>query len=94
MRRSAVAAYQLGSDNSPRPNTYVGYDDDNGNNVRVSAAIGTQPPNFTKDNVSGVTFGGGINEGHRLAVDPRTGVIYSLFQGCTGGCGGSPTSIV
>ncbi len=74
-------------------NTYVGYDDDSGNNLRVSAAIGTQPPNFTKDNVSGVTFGGGVNQGHRLAVDPRTGAIYSLYQGCTGGCGGSPKSI-
>jgi len=74
-------------------NTYVGYDDDSGSNLRVAAAIGTQPPNFTKDNVSGVTFGGGINQGHRLAVDSRTGAIYSLYQGCISGCGGSPKTI-
>ena len=74
-------------------NTYVGYDDDSGNNVRVSAALGTQPPNFVTDKVSGVTFGGGINQGHRIAVDPRTGAIYSLYQGCFANCGGSPKGI-
>jgi hypothetical protein len=74
-------------------NTYVAYDDDSGNNLRVSAAIGTQPPNFTKDNVSGVYFGGGTNQGLRLAVDPRTGAIYSLYQGCSSNCGASPKGI-
>ena len=74
-------------------NVYVAYDDDSTNNVRVSAALGTQPPDFVTDNVSGVTFGGGINQGHRIAVDPRTGAIYSLYQGCTAGCGGSPKTI-
>jgi hypothetical protein len=74
-------------------NTYVGYDDDSGNNMRVSVALGTQPPNFVTDNVAGVTFGGGINQGFRLAVDSRTGAVYSLYQVCTGGCAGSPKSI-
>ena len=74
-------------------NVYVAYDDDATNNVRVSAALGTQPPDFVTDNVSGTTFGGGINQGHRIAVDPRTGAIYSLYQGCTAGCGGSPKTI-
>jgi hypothetical protein len=74
-------------------NTYVAYDDDGTNNVRVSAALGTQPPNFVADNVSGVFFGGGINQGHRIAVDPRTGAIYSLYQGCLLNCGGSPKTI-
>ncbi len=74
-------------------NTYVAYDDDASNNLRVSVALGTQPPNFTKDNVAGVYFGGGTNQGLRIAVDPRTGYIYSLYQGCTSGCGGSSKTI-
>src|SRR5258708_26819537 len=75
-------------------NTYVGYDDFGGSpDMRVSAAIGTQPPDFVKDNVSGLSTGGGINPGHRLATDPRTGAIYSLYQSCTAGCGGSPKTI-
>jgi HYDIN/CFA65/VesB-like, Ig-like domain len=74
-------------------NTYVAYDDDSGNNLRVSAALGTQPPQFVTDKVSGLYFGGGTNQGLRLAVDPRTGAIYSLYQGCTSNCGGSPKGI-
>jgi hypothetical protein len=74
-------------------NTYVGYDDDNTNNLRVSVALGTSPPDFVTDNVSGTTFGGGVNQGHRIAVDPRTAAIYSLYQTCTAGCGGSPKTI-
>jgi hypothetical protein len=78
---------------STQTNTYVGYDDDSGNNMRVSVALGTQPPNFVTDNVAGVTSGGGINQGFRLAVDPRTGAVYSLYQICTSNCGGSPKTI-
>lgn len=74
-------------------NTYVGYDDDSGNNMRVSVALGTQPPNFVTDNVAGVTSGGGINQGFRLAVDPRTGAVYSLYQICTANCAGTPKGI-
>jgi hypothetical protein len=46
-----------------------------------------------KDNPSGVSTGGGINPGHRLAVDPFNGIIYSLYQICSANCGGSPKTI-
>jgi hypothetical protein len=68
-------------------NVYGAYDDftngDNcvGNacNMRVSVSYGLNPPNFTADNQSG-TATGNINPGHRLAVDPSTGFVYSVFQ--------------
>ncbi len=68
-------------------NVYVAYDDfTNGNNCvgdacdeRVSVSYGVNPPNFTADNQSG-TATGSINPGHRLAIDPRRGFVYSLFQ--------------
>src|SRR6266567_2736089 len=68
-------------------NVYDAYDDfTNGNNCvgdacneRVSVSYGVNPPNFTADNQSG-TATGSINPGHRLAVDPRNGFVYSLFQ--------------
>jgi hypothetical protein len=68
-------------------NVYDAYDDfTNGNdcggdacNERVSVSYGANPPNFTVDNLSG-TATGSINPGHRLAVDPRNGFVYSLFQ--------------
>jgi hypothetical protein len=41
--------------------------------------MGTMPPMFTRDQVSGFSTGF-VNPGHRLAKDPRTGYIYSLFQ--------------
>jgi hypothetical protein len=78
-------------------NVYVAYDDfTNGNNCvgdacdeRVSVSYGVNPPNFTADNQSG-TATGSINPGHRLAVDPRNGAIYSLFQrNIAAGNGGS-----
>ena len=78
-------------------NVYVAYDDfTNGNNCvgdacdeRVSASYGVNPPNFTADNQSG-TATGSINPGHRLAVDPRNGFVYSLFQrNIAPGAGGS-----
>ena len=88
---------QLLTDRDPttasQTNTYVAYDDDGGNNLRVSAAFGTVPPNFTVDNVSGVTFGGGVNQGHRIAVDSRTGAIYSLYQVCLANCGATSKTI-
>jgi hypothetical protein len=64
---------------------YVGYDDfGNGDHVdgpdmRVAVSYGTTPPNFTVDNQTGNAVGA-INPGHRLAVDKRRGVVYSLFQ--------------
>jgi hypothetical protein len=68
-------------------NVYAAYDDfTNGMNcvgdacnMRVSVSYGVNPPDFTVDNQSG-TATGSINPGHRLAVDPRNGFIYSLFQ--------------
>jgi hypothetical protein len=73
--------------------TYVAYDDFTTTKVRVSAAPNSSPPNFTADNVVAPFTGGGINPGSRLAVDPRTGAIYSLWQNCTANCGGSPKTI-
>src|SRR5262245_48320028 len=69
---------------------YVGYDDFSGGpDMQVSVARGTNPPNFIIDNQSG-TSTATINPGHRLAVDPRNGAVYSLFQRSTGaGAGGS-----
>jgi hypothetical protein len=78
-------------------NVYTAYDDfTNGSNCvgdacieRVSASYGVNPPNFTADNQSG-TATGSINPGHRLAVDPRNGFVYSLFQrNIAPGSGGS-----
>src|SRR5262249_11414628 len=61
-------------------NVYVAYDDFSGApNMRVSVAAGTNPPNFTVDNLTGFSTGF-VNPGHRLAVDPRNGTVYSLFQ--------------
>src|SRR4029079_8343246 len=78
-------------------NVYTAYDDfTNGSNCvgdacteRVSVSYGVNPPNFTIDNQSG-TATGSINPGHRLAMDPRNGFIYSLFQrNIAAGNGGS-----
>jgi hypothetical protein len=61
-------------------NVYVAYDDFSGApNMRVAVAEGTNPPDFTIDNLTGFSTGF-VNPGHRLAVDPRRGFVYSLFQ--------------
>ena len=61
-------------------NVYVAYDDFRGApDMRVAVAEGTDPPDFTIDNLVGLSTGF-VNPGHRLAVDRRTGFIYSLFQ--------------
>lgn len=68
-------------------NVYVAYDDFNngdgidGPDMRVSVSYGANPPNFTVDNQTGNSLGF-VNPGHRLAVDRRTGFLYSLFQRC------------
>jgi len=50
---------------------------------------GINPPDFTVDNQSG-TATSSVNPGHRLAVDPRNGFVYSLFQrNIAPGAGGS-----
>jgi uncharacterized repeat protein (TIGR01451 family) len=76
-------------------NLYVGYDDFNANprDTRIAASFGVNPPNFAVDNQSGNSDNNGvINPGHRLAVDPRNGFVYSLFQSCVN-CGGDPKNI-
>jgi len=47
--------------------------------MRVAVAAGADPLNFTVDRVTGISIGS-INPGHRLAIDPVTGAVYSLFQ--------------
>ncbi len=72
---------------------YAAYDDFSGGpDMRVAVSFGVDPPNFTVDNQSG-TSTGGINPGHRLAVDRQTGFVYSLFERCVGNCGGDPKNI-
>ena len=74
-------------------NVHAAYDDFSGGpDMRVAVSYGVNPPNFTVDNQSG-TSTGGVNPGHRLAVDPQTGFVYSLFQRCVGNCGGDPKNI-
>jgi hypothetical protein len=72
-------------------NVYVAYDDFGGApDMRVAVALGTNPPNFVRDNQSGTSGGSGIiNPGNRLAVDPRNGAVYDLFQQGNGNGNGS-----
>jgi len=67
---------------SAQDNAYVAYDDFSGccsPTMRVSIALGTAPPFFVRDVLTGVSSPF-INPGHRLAVDPRTGFVYELYQ--------------
>ena len=77
-------------------NVYVAYDDFSlvpNVHMRIAVSFGVNPPNFTVDNQSGNSFNNSaINPGHRLAVDPRNGFIWSLFQSCVS-CGGDPKNI-
>jgi hypothetical protein len=84
-----------GTSNAAFENVYVAYDDFGVSPVttRVSASINQIPPQFTSDQPTGNTGGGGVNPGHRLAADPRNGWMYSLFQNCTAGCGSDPKTI-
>jgi hypothetical protein len=47
--------------------------------MRVAVSYGSNPPFFSVDNRTGFSTGF-VNPGHRLAKDPRTGTMYSLFQ--------------
>jgi len=61
-------------------NVYVAYDDFSGApDMHVAVAAATDPPSFTIDNISGFSTGF-VNPGHRLAIDPVSGAVYSLFQ--------------
>ena len=91
---NAVQANSAGLNNSDQPwilvtrnpgnaaqdDVYIAYDDFTTNPVtmRVAVARGTFAPSFVQDQQSGTT-GGPINPGHRLAVDPRNGTVYSVF---------------
>jgi hypothetical protein len=66
-------------------NVYVAYDELNSNSMRVAVSLGTNPPNFVRDNLSGMTGGGFVNPGHRLAVNRNNGTVYSLWQVRNGG---------
>jgi hypothetical protein len=66
--------------NPDQDNIYVAYDDfDGAPDMRVAVSYGLNPPSFTKDTRVGFSAGR-VNPGHRLAKDPRSGFIYSLFQ--------------
>ena len=71
-------------------NVYVAYDDFNtAPNMHVAVAAAANPLNFTVDNISGFSTGF-VNPGHRLAIDPNSGAVYSLFQRrIAAGAGGS-----
>jgi len=63
---------------------YVAYDDFSGSpNMRMAGSPGTSPsnpPDFSGiDNLTGFSTGF-VNPGHRMATDPRSGAVYSLFQ--------------
>jgi hypothetical protein len=86
-----------GDDQGGSGNVYVAYDDFNifPPGMRIAVAAATEPLVFKTDNLSGVGGGGNgvvgfINPGHRLAIDPESGAVYSLFQSFVGaGAGGS-----
>lgn len=76
-------------------NVYVAYDDFSmlPRGMRIAVAAGSNPPNFTIDNSAGTSLncigGNCVNPGHRLAVNPSNGHVYSLFQNLvTGDLGG------
>jgi len=67
---------------STQDNAYVAYDDFSGccsPKMRVSTALGTAPPFFVRDVLTGVSSPF-INPGHRLAVARSTGFVYELYQ--------------
>jgi len=81
--------------NASQDNVYVAYDDFSmlPRGMQIAVAQGSNPPNFTTDNSAGTSLncigGNCVNPGHRLAVDPRNGYVYSLFQDLvTGDLGG------
>jgi hypothetical protein len=71
-------------------NVYVAYDDfHTAPDMHVAVATATSPLNFSVDNISGFSTGF-VNPGHRLAIDPSSGAVYSLFQRrIAAGAGGS-----
>jgi hypothetical protein len=81
-------------------NVYVAYDDlsISSGGMHIAVAAATDPLVFTTDNVSGVADGGNgvvgfINPGHRLAIDPESGAVYSLFQSFVGASAGGSKNV-
>jgi hypothetical protein len=79
-------------------NVYVAYDDFTvqPRGMRVAVSVGQNFLDFSVDQKTGDSSTGGvINPGHRIAVDPSTGTVYSLFQLCTpvGNCNSDPKYI-
>jgi hypothetical protein len=79
--------FNRGTTNAQSENVYVGYDDLSADpaGIRVSASINSEPPQFTSDQLVGLSTGA-INPGHRLAADHGNGWVYSLHQNCTANC--------
>jgi hypothetical protein len=77
-----------GTSNAAFDNVYVGYDDFGaaGVPIRVSTSINLAPPMFSTDVQVGTRGSGFYNPGHRLAPDPRNGLMYSLWQSCISNC--------
>ena len=64
-------------------NVYVAYDDFQHGIVRVAVAPASDPLQFNVDNPVGV-FDGGVNPGHRLAIDKDSGTVYSAWENSPG----------
>jgi hypothetical protein len=85
-----IVLASLGRDDKDKEkqNVYVAYDNfgaivNNLVSLQVAVAEAATPPDFDVDVTTGFGGGSGANPGHRLANDPRTGTIYSLFQQAT-----------
>ena len=79
--------------NHDQDNAYVAYDDFNtAPDMRVAVSYGSLPPVFTTDNRVGFSTGS-VNPGHRLAKDPKSGAVYSLFQRRIAAGGGGSQNI-
>jgi hypothetical protein len=81
--------------NASQDNVYVAYDDFSmlPRGMQIAVAQGSNPPDFTIDNSAGTSLncigGDCVNPGHRLAVHPGNGYVYSIFQDLvTGDLGG------
>ena len=72
--------------NAANDNVYTAYDDFSVNPVgmHVAVSLNANPPLSTRDQSTGTSGGPAIiNPGHRMAVDPRNGWVYDLFQNST-----------
>ncbi len=65
-------------DHPKRQNVYVAYQSNPA--MQVAVAKAAAPPDFVLDRQSGFETAFGGNPGHRIAADPRSGALYSLYQ--------------